>query len=310
MVLVTAGVVQVARVALDRSFAGIERDTARQSIERVRRALNADLNQLQLTTADYGNWDSTWSYAVGENPDYVADEINPDVLVGLNVDLAWVDGTGARDIVSLGSSEAAKRVADGSPVEALAELRSHASSLVARLAADKNAPDTATVELMRTPAGILAVAVVPIRHTDRTGPVVGTFGFARHLGREVVARLEETSQQSAALIPLDASGRAGQALPQDVEAWLAPGARSAEPFLKFDDPRTLGGYALLNDLEGRPLALLTTSVPRDVLQLGKRTIAAVVSALVVGFTAVVLILLSVLNRTWRAREATEQRYRT
>ncbi|MGH8310666.1 MAG: CHASE4 domain-containing protein, partial [Steroidobacteraceae bacterium] len=160
VILVTAGVVQVARVALDRSFAGIERDTARQSIERVRRALDADLNQLQLATADYGNWDDTWSYAVCENPDYVADEINPDVLVGLNVDLAWVDGTGARDIVSLGSSEAAKRVADGSPVEALAELRSHASSLVARLAADKNAPDTATVELMRTPAGILAVAVV------------------------------------------------------------------------------------------------------------------------------------------------------
>ncbi|MGQ0836727.1 MAG: putative bifunctional diguanylate cyclase/phosphodiesterase, partial [Gammaproteobacteria bacterium] len=134
--------------------------------------------------------------------------------------------------------------------------------------------------------------------------------FARHLGREVVARLEETSQQSAALIPLDSSGRVRQALPRDVEAWLARGARSAEPFLKLDDPRTLGGYALLDDLEGRPLALLTTSVPRDVLQLGKRTIAVVVSALVAGFTAVVLILLSILNRTWRAREATEQRYRT
>ncbi|HKZ74920.1 MAG TPA: EAL domain-containing protein, partial [Steroidobacteraceae bacterium] len=91
---------------------------------------------------------------------------------------------------------------------------------------------------------------------------------------------------------------------------LASGARAIEPFLKLDDADSLGGYALLNDLEGRPLAMLMTSVPRDVLQLGKRTITGVVIALVAGFTAVVLILLSVLNRTWQAREATEQRYRT
>ena len=73
--LVTLGVLQAARSALDRSFAGIEHETARQSIERVRRALEADFRQLALTTADYGNWDDTWSYATGDNPSYVGSEL-------------------------------------------------------------------------------------------------------------------------------------------------------------------------------------------------------------------------------------------
>jgi diguanylate cyclase (GGDEF)-like protein/PAS domain S-box-containing protein len=308
--LVTLGVLQAARSALDRSFAGIEVETARQSIERVRRALEADFRQLALTTADYGNWDDTWSYATGENPSYVESELSPDVLSGLHVDLAWVDRTGERDVVSLGTTEAARRVAHGSPSDALAELRHHAAPLVKSLASAPNPPDTATVKLMRTPAGILAVGLVPIRHTDRSGPVVGTFGFARHLGREVIERLEQTSQQPASIIPLDEQGHASRALPPDVAQWLAKGARAKEPYLKLDDPSSLGGYAVLEDLHGQPLALLATKVPRDVLQLGKRTITGVVIAVVVGFSAVVLVLLSFLTRSWRAREATEQRYRT
>ncbi len=308
--LVSLGVLHAARSALDRSFAGIEHETARQSIERVRGALEADFRQLALATTDYGNWDDTWLYATGENQSYVESELNEDVLSGLHVDLAWVDGTGARDTVSLGATEAARRVAHGSASDALAELRHHAAPLVKSLASAPNAPDTASVKLMRTPAGILAVGLVPIRHTDRSGPVVGTFSFARHVGREVIERLEQTSQQPASIIPLDERGRATRALPPEVAKWLAAGATAKEPFLKLDDPSSLGGYAVLNDLQGRPLALLTTKVPRDVLQLGKRTITGVVIAVVAGFSAVVLILLSVLTRTWRAREATEQRYRT
>jgi diguanylate cyclase (GGDEF)-like protein/PAS domain S-box-containing protein len=195
-------------------------------------------------------------------------------------------------------------------VQALAELRRHAAPLVASLRKDENPPDSATVQLMRTPAGIIAVAVVPIRHTDRSGPVVGTFAFGRHLGREVVTRLEQTSQQSIDLIALDERGRASRALPPEVTSWLASGADASEPFLKLDDPGRLGGYALLGDRTGHALALLTTSVPREALRLGRRTVMGVVITVVLGFTIVVLLLLSVLNRTWRAREATEQRYRT
>ncbi len=72
------------------------------------------------------------------------------------------------------------------------------------------------------------------------------------------------------------------------------------------DAKSLVSHALLRDVKGRPLAVLSTTVTRAALLLGERTIAYVVAGLLICFALVVILLVTLLNRNWRVR-ATIQR---
>jgi adenylate cyclase len=68
-VALVTGVFYTARTALSHSFARIEADEARQSVERVRQALQADLHQLDVAAEDYALWDDFYDYVkAGADP--------------------------------------------------------------------------------------------------------------------------------------------------------------------------------------------------------------------------------------------------
>jgi diguanylate cyclase (GGDEF)-like protein len=56
----------------------------------------------------------------------------------------------------------------------------------------------------------------------------------------------------------------------------------------------------LRDVDGRPLAVLANSVSHAALQLGRRTITWVVVLLLVGFSLLLCVLLTMVNRGWRS----------
>ena len=122
--------------------------------------------------------------------------------------------------------------------------------------------------------------------------------------------LAQTSQLPVAVTPYDPSKIDSMPLPLEVRRWLASSPAPSAQFVQLSGTRISYGYTLLRDIRGEPLAVLSTGVRRDVLQLGQLAITAVILALVVGFALVVLALLAILNKTWREREATEHRYRT
>ena len=67
-VFLIVGVFYAARVALSHSFARIEAEEARQSIERVREALQADLRQLDVAAQDYALWDDFYDFVKEDDP--------------------------------------------------------------------------------------------------------------------------------------------------------------------------------------------------------------------------------------------------
>ena len=66
-----AGVFYAARTVLSHSFASIEADEARQSTERVRQALQADLHQLDVAAEDNALWDDLYEFVQGGRPDFL-----------------------------------------------------------------------------------------------------------------------------------------------------------------------------------------------------------------------------------------------
>ncbi len=60
------------RFVLVHSFATIEADEARQSIERVKQGLQMELHQLRAAADDNGHWDPAYEFVTGRRANFVA----------------------------------------------------------------------------------------------------------------------------------------------------------------------------------------------------------------------------------------------
>ena len=185
----------------------------------------------------------------------------------------------------------------------LASLRSYTSLLQAT-------PDTSkrTAQFVRMPLGAMAVAVRQINRDLRPAASAGTLVFGRYLRNGLIERLEQTSQSPVRATLLDERGRPLLSVPPAVGEWLASVGSGPDLLIQTGDPATLRSHALIRDVEGRPLVVLSTTVARAALQIGKRTITWVVAALLCGFALVVALLVSLLNRSWRSRAAAQRQW--
>jgi diguanylate cyclase (GGDEF)-like protein len=301
MVLIV-GVVYAARTVLSHSFASIEADEARQSTERVRQALQADLHQLDVAVEDYALWDDFYDFVKSGTPDQLDHYFSRRGLDNIHVDVVWVVDEKGRTVLQLDADAPAGGLTQLSPAT-LASLRSYASLLRAT-------PDTSkrTAQFVRMPLGAMAVAVRQINRDLRPTASAGTLVFGRYLRTGLIERLEQTSQSPVRATLLDERGRPLLSVPPAVGEWLASVGSGPDLLIQTGDPATLRSHALIRDVEGRPLVVLSTTVARTALQIGKRTITWVVAALLCGFALVVALLVSLLNRSWRSRAAAQRQW--
>jgi diguanylate cyclase (GGDEF)-like protein len=301
MVLIV-GVFYAARTVLSHSFASIEADEARQSTERVRQALQADLHQLDVAVEDYALWDDFYDFVKSGTPDQLDHYFSRRGLDNIHVDVVWVVDEKGRTVLQLDTDAPAGGLTQLSPAT-LASLRSYTSLLRAT-------PDTSkrTAQFVRMPLGAMAVAVRQINRDLRPTASAGTLVFGRYLRTGLIERLEQTSQSPVRATLLDERGRPLLSVPPAVGEWLASVGSGPDLLIQTGDPATLRSHALIRDVEGRPLVVLSTTVARTALQIGKRTITWVVAALLCGFALVVALLVSLLNRSWRSRAAAQRQW--
>jgi diguanylate cyclase (GGDEF)-like protein len=275
----TAGVFYGAREVLFRGFSTIESEQATLGIERVRKALQTDVDQLNAATADYILWNDRGNFS-------------RETLDTLHVQLVWTADVDGRSVVALTSKAAPPGVLTAIQPEVMGALKSRASLLLS----SGSAPG---LHLVRLPDGVLAFATLRAS--------AGTLLFGRYLDDALIARVADTSQSPVRLTVVDAKGEPTTAVPQSVADWLR--ARPpADQLIQADGSRIIGSHALLRDVEGRPIAVLSTSATRDALLLGERAITYVVAGLLFCFALLVVLLLSLLNRAFRTRAAVHKEW--
>jgi diguanylate cyclase (GGDEF)-like protein len=294
---VIAVVFFAARGMLVHSFATIEDEQAKLNIERVRKALQVDIAQLEAATADYAMSDETYEFLQGQDGDFIPASFTRATLDTLHVQIAWLTSLKGRTLVSFAVPEEPGRSLVGIPREVLSKLQTAAPALTA---------PQAGVKLIHLPPGALAVSAMHVLRTDRTGPPAGVLLFGRYLDSTLAARLSDTSQAPVQFTFLDEQGRAPAVTSQAVNEWLALGSSAPDILVQADGRKRLESHVLLRDVSGRPLVVLSTSATRQALLLGERTITLVVAALLICFALVVVMAVTLLNRNWRARAAIQR----
>jgi sensor domain CHASE-containing protein len=300
----TAGTFLVARIVLTRSFQELEDDATRQAVERVRGALEDELQQLEMSAVRGGEWDDTYAAMTGADPRQAGARFTREVLDSIGVQVVWIVDDSRRTVL-------AETTAGAAP----GQLRTLSPSEVGRL--ERYAPQLLSGRgqrpldrLLRMPRGALAVAVSPILRTDHSGPRVGSLLVGRYLDKDAAERAARAGRLPLAITVVGDGEADSLRLPESVRRWLASSPQAPQPRLELSDASMLNGYLLLRDATGEPLAVLSTGLRRDSLKLGKETTTAVIVVVVVGFGCIVLVLLLLINRSWRARTLAELRYRS
>lgn len=306
---VVALIVAVAVLAkiLIGSFEEIESGEMRQKSAQIMQALDADLRQLHISNRDYAEWDDSTAYLDTRNAAYVSANFTRETLAGMRVDVVWMVDKDGHDVYSCYYDRAKQQVISPAPGRYLEPIRrfSHPQDV-----ARQSTRNPAQL-LVSTPLGPAAVAAQEIKRTDGSAATGATLIFMRFIASEEIERVRQTSQLPLTIHYLRTPNDVAD-LPVAVQSWLVADASEDDSFVWAKDRNSIGSYLLLRNMDGTPVALLSTISGRATYALGYRTTAYLLGfnlVLTLASGALVVWFVLRLRSSFAARYAAEQRYR-
>ncbi|MGH8310026.1 MAG: CHASE4 domain-containing protein, partial [Steroidobacteraceae bacterium] len=206
-------IVVLGRTVLMESFRRIEADSIERSIAQVRKALHADLKQLEVSNRDYAQWDDAYRFMAEGDRSYIDSNYQAETLDGLQVDLVWIVDAAGRDAYSAEHVNGADTTTSPARLALLAALR---PAIAQPAEAEALPPEN---RITRFGGRLLAFSLKPILRTDLTGPALGHLVWARFLEQDEIGRLRETSQLPIEIVDLGSSAQRSM-LPAAVREWL------------------------------------------------------------------------------------------
>jgi signal transduction histidine kinase/CheY-like chemotaxis protein len=258
------------------TFSDFERESSASATIRVTQALEADSRSLGTFCLEYAFWDHTYDYVQGRRPEYPAENLEDSFwqINGVDMFLIFdVDGNMLYSILA--------HPADGSILAVADEIE---QPLVPGHPLLTHATTSHFVHgLLQTRAGLMRVVSYPILTTMREGPIAGTIVGGRFLD---AGHVSELSERATAKISFH-TARSKHLPPQAatvVQTLLNSG--EAQHF-KTTDTSALE-YRLLEDVFGKPAAVLEVETPRRISEIGSSTVHAAMIFLLVASAAFLL----------------------
>jgi signal transduction histidine kinase len=284
----------MSQIILLKSFADLEEQRAREDIERVLSALAAELTNLDTTTQDYAEWDDTYTFVVDGNQDYIDANLTDLTFIDLRLNLILFINTAGQVVYGKSFDLANNQIGDvptglnaylsaNSPLMKHPDIESHLAGIVL------------------LPEGPMLVASRPILTNESQGPSPGTLIFGRYLDAGEIERLADITHLSLTMYLFSD-------LPPDFQAVKASLSKQTPIFTQPLSAETIAGYALIEDIEGKPILILRVDLPRNIYRQGQSSIAYFLASLMLTglvFTLIALWLLERLVLTRLLRLSTE-----
>jgi PAS domain S-box-containing protein len=270
------------RLILLASFARLEEQYVRENVGRALNALSDDVSALDTTVGDWAPWDDTYTFMQDGNGAYVQSNLVDSTFVQLRLNLMLFVKPGGE--VAFGKGFDLQKEQE---LPLLPDLEGHlAADSVLLQHADAEEPVAGIIMLSEGP---MLIASHPILTSQNTGPARGVLLMGRFLDADEIARLGETTRLSIAVQRLSASE-----MPLDFQE--AVHALSVENPLVVRplNQQTTAGYALLQDIAGRPDLVLRVDLPREIYGQGQMSLRyALLWLLLIGLVFGVVIILVV-----------------
>lgn len=280
------------RIILLRSYVELEQQTTRGDVERVLAALSQELSVLDTTVCDWASWDDTYQFMEDANLEYVESNLLDDTLIALRLNLILLaDSSGS---VTFDKAFDLEQEEETPLPPSLSE-----HLVVGGILLTDEDTESGVMGIVLLPEAPMLVASRPILTSNDEGPMRGTMIMGRYLDSTEIDRLAETTRLSLAAHRFD-----DPQAPPDFQTVRSSFSEEAPVTVMALSAESIAGYAILQDIYGKPSLILRAVMPRGIYQQGQTTTYYfMVSLLVVGlvFGGVTLLVLErqVLNRVGR-----------
>ncbi|MDW7730980.1 MAG: ATP-binding protein [Methanolobus sp.] len=251
---------------IDNSFNELEEKEISKNVERVSAAIDSRTENLVILANDWGHWDDSYYFLLGEDEYYVENNLDVYSMTNLQVDMMlYYDADG--QLYS----------AVGADLDAQEE--ENVSSAVLDYLGSNNilfsGPSNPVYVkgIINTPEGPMLIASNPITHSIDYETIVGTLVVGRYVDQALIGKLEETTK-----LALDFKATGPEKI-QDLEQ-SAPSQDSGSLNVEYLNENAVVGTTLLNDINGNPLFLLEVEMTRDIHQQGQSAITYLIYAIV------------------------------
>ncbi len=260
--------IAVQKAVLMPSFAALERDDAKVSMKRISYALDMSLDSLELTAADWGNWEDVYRYAQAPNPEFVRVNITPVAMKQLQVNALMIVDLQGRVVLS-----STQDLISGSSLDIdFAQLKTLPANFPWRQNLSGGRPAKG---LIQTNRGVLMIAAAPVLDGSGNGQSMGLVIMGQLLNQQQVYRLGARAQANLSIVP-----NPGSAFGEQV--------RETDEVTQVDRP--------FLDVYGRPLMTLRVEVPRRITARGHDAVTYATAYLICAAIAMLVLLVVLLNR--------------
>ena len=275
------------------SFSKLEQTGAQQDVQRVLNALDQDFGAIDRFTYDRASTDETYDAMASPSPGFIRSLLGKDASGSTQTRrfnfILLIDASGHL-IASRGLNLATKQV-----VAVPESLIAHVSlgDPLFQLAQAKGAING----VLLLPEGPLLVVARPIIEPNTQGPIRGFMLSGRYLEPPGdLTGLERTTN-----FPLSVQRIDGRKLPDDFSDARRHLSKHGDIYVRPMNAALLGGYALLDDIYGKPALILKVEMPRLIYEQGHLSQLYFVGSLGIAglvFAGVVMLLLekSVVSR--------------
>jgi len=282
----------LSNLVLTKSIEIIEKDIITKNIERIINAFSNEQYTLDTIAGDWAQWNDTYTFVQGKNPEYIANNLMDNTFTNLNINFMIFINT-SDQIIYGKAFDLQKNEEIPIPPELIDHLR----------------PGSILLEhptLNSTISGILIFqqqAVIltsrPILTNYMDGPIQGTLLIGIYLNDEEINEISLTTQLSIQFEFID-----NPQLPKDYQQAISLLSEKNPIVVRPLNTTFVVGYTALKDIYGQSGIILRTDSPRSTAILGQNAmiqfLVIFVGVIVVVSCAIVLlvdrIIISRLNR--------------
>lgn len=296
--LVVFGTWAASRYLILRKFESIEQDEVSRSIEVMRKALVTKNTEIETVSRDFARWDDMYSYTKSLDSEFERQNFSEAGLDEMNVDLVWLLDPKEKLISSFENDTDDARYRHPASDSVVSEI--NRLTPIVRSVLDQEG----TLRLVQINGVLHVIASHTLLHSDRSGPAAGTLVFARRIAAPEIASIGADTQLNVHFAMLDDRAVAAE----KSEILLASDGRR---IVRRSDNQ-IEGQLRLETIDNHPIAVLTTSLPRSVMQSGQqgvRYLAGWVALLVSIVVAAWHAYSGRLKRTSELAAINETRYR-
>ncbi len=262
-----------------RGFAELEARNTRQNVKRVQDALAEEIDNLDLTTTDWAQWDDTYAFVADTNKTYARRHLSDLSISRLELNLMlYVDASGR--IVD--SKEYDLKRQQEIPI-----LNNFQKHLAYPKLLHYSEPKAFLKGIILLPENPMLISSRPILTSESKGPIRGTLIMGRFLDASISKRLAKRTHLSVTMHRFDQPK-----MPADFQAVRFSLSGKEATLVRPLSQKIVAGYTVIKDIYGKPAILMRVDTPRRIYQQGQASIRyLVLSLLAVGMVFIVATLL-------------------